>query len=616
MPDTPDPFAAHLQRAQDLFQAGEVMAAGQIWQAVLRKDPTHAGARACLIHVKHWLDERQKAGDPVVLAPQNQAPLELESIPTSGPLTSLAAPVPVPTPVPAPAPPPPPPAPIAAPAPGPQEEPVLPTPSSVDDVDLEQLIRQGCTLYDMGEVEAAVARWEQVLQVEPDHRLALEYVASARQELARLATSPAGPTPSPSTQSKPEVQELAHEDTGEDIFEGRLFSLLQEGLNRYDQGDTDGAMGRWREMLALDPDNEDAKAYLSMAQRDTSAFAVLQDGRSSSGHPVIIKGKPLSADALEEKCRQGERLMRLKRLEQASFDFEFVLVHDSTHPRALRGFEQVKALLAEQATEAEAEGSASGVSQDAPAVTPPASVTSPGQAVRSGPALPRPVTDMTRDYPWLKSPAVWGGMLAGFLLIAGGGMFFHQHQLDSKLASARAGFSDSALAQVSRGNEPPNLAETPEGIRSEAQQAIGDDPVRSYHRAKELLRLNPGDVAASQLVDRAKAALTEGSLKPTTLADYQKHVQQGDLESAERDVDALLRSKPDDSDLIQRASRLYLVLAQLMASKERWGDARDVLRKGRALNPGDRAWQGRLKLLEKIPNQPKTERPGWIAFLG
>ena len=226
------------------------------------------------------------------------------------------------------------------------------------------------------------------------------------------------------------------------------------------------------------------------------------------------------------------------------------------------------------------------------------------------------MTDLTRDHPWLKSPAVWGGMLAGILLIAGGGVFFHQRQLDSKLASDRTAFAEAALAKVSRGNEPPDLSEKPEGIRSEAEQAIGEDPVRSYHRAKELFRLNPSDVAAAQLMERAKATLTEGALKPTTLADYQKHVQQGDLESAERDIDALLRSKPDDSDLIQRASRLYLVLAQLLASKERWAEARDVLRKGRALNPSDRAWQGRLKLLEKIPDQPKTDRPGWIAFLG
>jgi len=140
--------------------------------------------------------------------------------------------------------------------------------------------------------------------------------------------------------------------------------------------------------------------------------------------------------------------------------------------------------------------------------------------------------------------------------------------------------------------------------------------VRAYHRAKEFLRLNPSDIAAAQLLDRARVALNEGTPRTATLADYQKHLVQGDLESAEADVDALLRVKPDDGDLIQRASRLYLILAQMHASKERWAEAKDALRKGRALNPADQAWQGRIKLLEKIPKQPKDERSGWVAFLG
>ncbi len=589
------------------------MAAGQIWQAVLRKDPTHAGARACLIHVKHWLNERQKAGDPVVLNPQNQALLDLDAIPTAAsasprPVPALAASVvSVPPPVP-----------IAPPTPMAEPHQLLseiasgaPLQIPLEDLDVDQLIRQGCTLFDMGQVEDAIGRWEQILRVESNHRMALEYIASARQELARHAATPPVPEPVPAAPSA-EVRELAREDTGEDILEARLFAMLQEGLNRYDQGDTEGAMSRWRDMLSLDPDNEDAKAYLSMAQRDTGAYAIQnENGRGIGSMPVLLKGKPQSVDALEEKCRQGERLMRLKRLEQAAFDFEFVLAHDPTHQRATRGLEQTKALLAEQSPEPGTDALS-----EAQEVTPPASVTAPGTPARSGPAMPRSVTEMTREHPWMKSPAVWGGVLAGVALLAGGGVFFHQHQLDAKLASERAAFSAEALAKVSRGNEPPNLAETPGSIRSEAEQAIGDDPLRSYHRAKELVRLNPGDAAAAQLMDRARAALMEGSPKPTTLGDYQKHVQQGDLESAERDIDFLLRADPDDRELIQRASRLYLLLAQLLASKERWAEAKDALRKGRALNPSDRAWQGRLKLLDRIPDQPKTDRAGWIAFLG
>ena len=613
MPEPVDPFAAHLQRAQDLFQAGEVLAAGQIWQAILRKDPTHAGARACLIHVKNWLDERQKAGVPVSLPQANQTPVELGASPTSGSMAALTPAPPASS------------QPVLAPEPTPQPSP-LPTPppevlavarerthEPYDEQEIDQLLRQGCTLYDMDQVEEAMARWEQILAVEPHHPLALEYIASGRQELAKRAAYSSQESSPPPIQPAQPPQELASGDTGgEDILEGRLFSLLQEGLQHYDHGDIARAMVKWREMLALDPDNEDAKAYLSMADRDTNSLAAHGDIGPTTGtgsyQLAQLSAKPMDAEALEQKCRQGERLMRLKHLEQAIFYFEMVLARDPGHLRAQRGLEQTKSLLAEQVPETQTEPAAS--------VMPPASLTAPGAPTRSGPALPETVVGMTRDHPWLKSPAVWGSAAGLVILCTGGYYFLHQIQMDKKLSGDRASFAAGALAQVSHENQPIDLRETPTGIRSEAEQSIGDDPVRAYHRAKELVRLDPNDATAAQLLDRARLALSEGGTKPAFPADFQKHVQLGDLESAERDMDGLLRANPDDPGLAQKASRLFLVLAQLQASKERWGDARDALMKGRALNPTDRAWQGRLKLLEKIPAQPKTERPGWISFLG
>lgn len=613
MSDTQDPFATHLQRAQDLFQAGEVIAAGQIWQAVLRKNPTHAGARACLVHVKNWLDERQKAGDPVVLAAQNQGSVDLDAVSSPGRAPSR----PTPKASPSPTPPSLPPAPPVLTAPAPASPPKAPA----EDIDIDLLIRQGSTLFDMDQIEDALARWEEVLRVEPNHHLALEYVASARRELARqtakaeakpeIARLPRLTEPTPPSEA---VQDLASEDTGEGIFESRLFSLLQEGLELYDKGNTDGAMAHWREMLAFDPDNEDAKAYLSITQKDTSAIPLMDMGiRGTGTHSIKPSGKLLDAEALEQKYRQGERLLRLKRLDQAEFAFKAVLAQELHHERASRGLEQVNALLAERPSKPKPEA---GSARENAVIMPPAAVTAPGKPVRSGLALPRAIADMTRDYPWMKSKGVLGSIAGLLLVLIAGGFVFHQRRMDAKLASDRASFSSTALAQVSRGNEAPDLSEKPASIRAEAELDIGEDPVRAYHRAKEFLRLNPSDASAAQLLDRTRVALNEGTPRAATLADYQQHLAQGDLESAEADMDALLRIKPDDSDLMERASRLYLVLAQLQASKERWAEAKDALRKGRALNPTDHAWQGRIKLLEKIPNQPKAERPGWIAFLG
>ena len=529
-----------------------------------------------------------------MLAAQNQGLVDRDAIPSPAP--SEAPPLPL----------------LEAEAPPPKE------PAEDEDIDIDLLIRQGCTLFEMDQIEDAVVKWTKVLKVEPNHHLALEYVASARQELARQAAKPARSVIALAEPAPPSaaVPELASEDTGVGIFESRLFSLLQEGLRLYHNGNTDGAMAHWREMLALDPDNEDARAYLSLAQKGTSATAFMDVSIGGTGSSTIdATRKILNAEALEQKCHQGERLMRLNKLEQAELAFKVVLAQAPRHERASRGLEQVKALLAERPPEAEPEA---GSAWENAVVMPPAAVTAPGQLARRGLALPSAIADMARDYPWLKSKGVWGGVAGVLLVLIAGGFVFHQRRLDAKLASDRSTFSSAALAQVSRGNEAPDLSEKPPGIRTEAELAIREDPVRAYHRAKEFLRLNPGDMSASQLLDRAREALALNADTPrtATLADFQKHLSQGDLELAEADIDALLRAKPDDSDLMQRASRLYLVLAQIQASRERWDEAKDALLKGRALNPADRSWQGRLKLLEKIPNQPKAERPGWIAFLG
>ena len=67
---------------------------------------------------------------------------------------------------------------------------------------------------------------------------------------------------------------------------------------------------------------------------------------------------------------------------------------------------------------------------------------------------------------------------------------------------------------------------------------------------------------------------------------------------------------------MHRAGRLAGVLAGLHASKGEWADAKNSLLRGRALFPEDRSWQARIILLDRIQALPKSERSGWIAFLG
>ncbi len=153
MPDLHDPYQNHLDRAESLFQAGDVMQAGQIWQAILKRRPEHGGARAGLLRVKQLL-ERQDPG----AAPQA-----------------------------------PPPASISADQPPETQKQMA-----------DRLVQEGAQLYEMGMNEEAMAKWEEALAAQPDHPDAAAYLAMARRERvapaptgrqAVQAQSPAGPPP-------------------------------------------------------------------------------------------------------------------------------------------------------------------------------------------------------------------------------------------------------------------------------------------------------------------------------------------------------------------------------------------------------------------------------------
>ena len=101
----------------------------------------------------------------------------------------------------------------------------------------------------------------------------------------------------------------------------------------------------------------------------------------------------------------------------------------------------------------------------------------------------------------------------------------------------------------------------------------------------------------------------------TSLPEFQKHLQNGDLEAARKVMDALLRAQPDDVGLRARAGRLHLTLCFAHASQTKWDEAEEDLLRGRALFPADKTWQVRLKLLEKVKALPKNQHPAWIPLL-
>ncbi len=486
----PDPYAPHLQKADDLFALGEVVKAGQIWQAILKQQPSHVEARRHLLEVKEHLQRLQQAE---AAAPTVPDPLPDQGVPEG-------------------------------PEPG-------------------QLLTDGCTLYDMGQTEDALHKWEQALALDPDLVLARTYAEGARRELGLVGSGRAAVPPPIARVAAPPPQ-------------------------------------------ALPPRAQD----------------------------------PL--EALDQKLLQAERLLAAGHLEEAAFGFQQALGLDPGNLRALAGLEhcrkptqpptpapiQLSPPVAQPITLALA-------SREVEPVHAPLALLKAPPPAREGLNLPAPLREATERMPWLREPRVLAVAAGGaaVLLIALGllNSYRKERALRIEVQAALA----SALAPVAQQARSVDLTESPAEILREADVALVTDPLRAFLRAETLVARSPSDAAAAQLLEKARQGLAGGS-GGASLAEFQQHLQSGNLETAAKVIDALLRAEPGDVDLRTRAARLHLALCAAHAAQAKWDDAQEDLLRGRALAPGDRSWQARIHLLEHLRTLPKAQQASWIALLG
>lgn len=250
------------------------------------------------------------------------------------------------------------------------------------------------------------------------------------------------------------------------------------------------------------------------------------------------------------------------------------------------------------------------------AVRAPAALMKAPPPPREGLNLPGPLREATERLPWLREPRILA-MIAGgtaVLLIALGllNSYRKERALRAEVQAALA----SALAPIARQARSVDLTESPTAIQQEADVALVTDPLRAFLRAETLVARNPGDPAAAQLLEKARLGLAAGNGGSASLTEFQQHLQSGNLETAAKVIDALLRTDPKDAELRVRAARLHLALCAAHAAQAKWDEAQDDLLRGRALAPGDRSWQARIHLLEHLRTLPKAQQASWIALLG
>lgn len=640
MPTPSDPFEPYLNRAATLYDLGDVVQAGQIWQAILKRDPAHQIARAGLYKVKVHFDSRATQDGLVTPAPPEQLPhpassspdeevevllergcalydgghtpeamttwervlvlapgntlargylegakrkLELDAVRTGSHATFGSQ----------------------APAPPPHQE------------DPEQLLRDGCTLFDMGQAHDALLKWERILASDPHHQLALAYANDARKELGlaplesglALGTAQAGQEP---------VQEAAP-PSAEDPDHSRTEHLVLEGVQLYDMGMVEEAIDKWQRVLELDPAHENAAEYLRMALRDQQVAPPAPQVVATPPLRVVAPSpEPPPVPLLETRILEAEQLLRNQRFLEANQAFQRLLEDHPNDARIHHGHQQARALLAaetQRATLAKPEETAPRALSVPTPVGPPRALTSRATPQRQGGLkVPAALHGMTLPS-WLHSPRNLG-LAMGSVAILGLGLYFlGGHLREAALKQAVTSAKADAMKPVSRQLDIAPLTETPDDLRKEAEAALAEDPLLAYFRAQEWFRVEPDNAVAAQLLAKAKGKLA--ALPPAGNLDaFLKDQQAGDLQAAATSIRGLLCQTPDDPDLKDKARIIDLALAQYFATKERFGDAKDCLLQVRAMYPQEKGWPARLKLLETIQTMPRADRPGWIPMLG
>jgi len=472
----------------------------------------------------------------------------------------------------------------------------------------------------MGQVSDALEKWEQVLAIDPAHNLALGYANGARRELGLpplQASAPSGPVEEPTP--------AAEED---------VAKLLREAVQLYDMGLTEEAVAKWEHVLVLEPHREEIRTYLRQARLELTLPGTQSTPQAPAPTPTPTPAPtPAPAqtanpdtEALALKLRQAEHLLSLQRHDEAAFTYQQALRLAPGHPEVLAGLERCR--LPHDAAGSVAHGitldphritiveeEPTLIVSDLDRVEPPASVTKASPAPREGITLPDRLQEASARLPWLREPKVWAWTGGSVLVLAVGLYALHSYRQDQELKEAVKAARIAAVAPVLQQAQAPDLTETPAAILQEAESSLGTDPLRAYLRAQAVLARDPGDAAAAQLLEKARAGLS-GGVTGASLPEFQKHLQSGDLEAAAKVMDALLRAQPDDVGLRARAARLDLALCSAHASRALWNDAAEDLRRGRALFPSDKTWQTRLRLLERVKTLPKTQQAAWLPLLG
>ncbi len=113
---------------------------------------------------------------------------------------------------------------------------------------IQRLIRDGLDRFGSGEASEAIARWEEVLAIDPQNAKALDYLEAARGD------------------GETDGRDVGRDDNRNEEPEREVTRLLEEAQNLLGNDDLEGALSVFRAAANRDPDRFEVESYIDMVR--------------------------------------------------------------------------------------------------------------------------------------------------------------------------------------------------------------------------------------------------------------------------------------------------------------------------------------------------------------
>ncbi|MDR2560550.1 MAG: tetratricopeptide repeat protein [Holophagales bacterium] len=572
-------IAEHLQHASLLFGAGEVVKAGQIWQAILKIHPSNEEAKAGLLKVRDALSK----------ATTEEPKPEVSLVEPESAATNSRNPA-------------------------------------------ELLIKQGRAHYDQGSLQEALVAWEKALEIDPGNNLALSYARGVRKELGLPIPETMGAVQGPPSKRQPselegsvigetaaQLQSAKGQDEASSGAVGNkrppegIAAQIEKGSQLYKMGKIVEAIAAWESALSMDPSSTLVKGYLAMAWEDL-------DGRRQPS-PVGISPKKrdtLGGPEMPELGRQGGAVELADASEIAPQSTPLAIAVDANSIEA----DVQAAGEADFGNPPEPEPPSRAKRPLGPATTPregaptkmPAIIIENQAKTRQGPDLPQKLHGVPFLSRLFTPTAVKVASILIFV-VAGATAWALWARRDALLRATQAAIVGEAIKAARRSVKDVSLSQSADELKSEARSAMSSDPLMAYLFVQELVNRYPNDTSPAKMLEQAKQAMAVAP-KAKADGDLNRLLSDGALDDAEALLKSMLMQSPNNTRARENLARVCLMQARHLVANGQWGKARARLQMGAALYPRDPSWQARIKFLESIQSLTKEDHARWAEMLG